>query len=127
MDIGDKIRKVRELKGLKQEYVAGKLGLSVTAYGNIERNESSLSFDRLEEIAEVLEVSVQDILNIPEQLNIHSISNSNNVGFNHTYNDNRTCTEGEAAAYKQTIDILKQEIEFLRNQNIQLLEIINKK
>ncbi len=66
MDIGDKIRKVRELKGLKQEYVANQLGMSVTAYGNIERNESSLSFDKLEQIAAALEVTVQDILNIPE-------------------------------------------------------------
>ena len=73
MHIGDKIRKVRELKGYKQEYVADKLGMSVTAYGNIERGDSSLSFDRLEEIAAVMEVAVQDILNIPEQLNIHSI------------------------------------------------------
>ncbi len=42
MQIGDKIRKVRELKGLKQEAVADKLDMSATAYGNIERNESSL-------------------------------------------------------------------------------------
>jgi len=80
MHIGDKIRKVRELKGYKQEYVADQLGMSVTAYGNLERGESSLSFDRLEEIAKVLEVSVQDILNIPEQFNVQSIVNSQ-VGF----------------------------------------------
>ncbi len=127
MNIGDKIRKVRELKGYKQEYVAGKLSLSVTAYGNIERNESSLTFERLEEIAEVLEVTVQDILNIPEQLNIHSISNSNNVGFNHTFNDNRVCTEGEAEAYKQSISHLSKEVEYLRQQNLQLMELLNKK
>jgi transcriptional regulator with XRE-family HTH domain len=124
MDIGDKIRKVRELKGYKQEYVAEKVGLSVTAYGNIERNDSSLTFERLEQIAEVLEVTVQDILNIPEQLNIHSISNSNNVGFNHTFNDNRVCTEGEAAAYKQSISNLEKEIEYLREQNSKLLGMI---
>jgi transcriptional regulator with XRE-family HTH domain len=129
MNIGDKIRKVRELKGFKQEYVAGKLGLSVTAYGNIERNDSSLTFERLEEIAEVLEVTVQDILNIPEQLNIHSVNNAHQVGFNHntTINDNRTCTEGEAEAYKQSITNLMKEIEYLRQQNIQLMEMLNKK
>jgi len=129
MDIGDKIRKVRELKGLKQEYVASKLGLSVTAYGNIERNESSLTFDRLEEIATVLEVTVQDILNIPEQLNIHSVNNAHQVGFNHhtTINDNRTCTEGEAEAYKQTIANLIKEVEYLRQQNLQLIDVLSKK
>jgi transcriptional regulator with XRE-family HTH domain len=40
MTIGDKIRKVREIKGLKQEWVAGQLGLNVTAYGNLERGDS---------------------------------------------------------------------------------------
>lgn len=127
MDIGDKIRKVRELKGFKQEYVANKLGMSVTAYGNIERNDSSLTFERLEQIAEILEVTVQDILNIPEQLNIHSISNSNNVGFHHVFNDNRVCTEGEVEAYRQSIAHLEKEIEYMRQQNLQLLELLNKK
>lgn len=127
MDIGDKIRKVRELKGFKQEYVAGKLGLSVTAYGNIERNESSLTFERLEEIAGVLEVTVQDILNIPEQFNVHAISNSKNVGFNATFNDNRTGTDEEMEAYKKTIEVLEQEVGYLRKQNLQLMEMLNKK
>lgn len=129
MNIGDKIRKVRELKGYKQEYVAGKLGLSVTAYGNIERNESSLSFERLEEIAEVLEVAVQDILNIPEQLNIHSVNNAHQVGFNQntTINDNRTCTEGELEAYKLAIANLQKEVDYLRQQNLQFMEILKQK
>lgn len=129
MNIGDKIRKVRELKGLKQEYVAGKLGLSVTAYGNIERNDSSLTFERLEEIAEVLEVTVQDILNIPEQLNIHSVNNAHQVGFNQntTINDNRTCTEGEMEAYKFALTNIQKEVEYLRQQNLQLMELLSKK
>lgn len=127
MNIGDKIRKVRELKGYKQEYVAGKLGLSVTAYGNIERNESSLTFERLEEIAAVMEVTVQDILNIPEQLNIHNITTAHQVGFTHTYNDNRKGTETEIDAFKQSIAHLEKEIEYLRQQNLQLLDLLNKK
>lgn len=129
MDIGDKIRKVRELKGFKQEYVAGKLGLSVTAYGNIERNESSLTFERLEEIAQALEVTVQDILNIPEQLNIHSVNNAHQVGFNQntTINDNRTCIDGEIEAYKLAISNLEKEVEYLRQQNLQLMELLKQK
>jgi len=132
MNIGDKIRKVRELKGFKQEYVAGKLGLSVTAYGNIERNDSSLTFERLEEIAEVLEVTVQDILNIPEQFNVHSIVNSqvgfNQSGFNY-YADKKSEKEedSEITAYKLTIDHLQKEIDYLRQQNHQLIELLNKK
>ncbi|HUC81763.1 MAG TPA: helix-turn-helix transcriptional regulator [Flavisolibacter sp.] len=132
MNIGDKIRKVRELKGLKQEYVAGQLGLSVTAYGNIERNDSSLTFERLEQIAAVLEVTVQDILNIPEQFNVHSIVNSQ-VGFSQTgfnyYAGKKTGNEDESelAAFKLLIENLQKENEYLRQQNLQLLELLNKK
>ena len=129
MNIGDKIRKVRELKGLKQEYVAEKVGLSVTAYGNIERNESSLSFDRLEEIAEVLEVSVQDILNIPEQFNVQSIIKSQ-VGFSQTgfnYYAGSSEDDPEKFAFKELVDTQKKEIEYLRQQNLQLMDLLNKK
>ena len=126
MDIGDKIRKVRELKGLKQEFVASELGMSVTAYGNIERNASSLTFEKLEEIATVLEVTVQDIISIPEQLSIQSITNSQQIGFHHTYNDNRTGSE-EIEGFKRALTNLEKEVEYLRNQNIQLLELLSKK
>ena len=134
MNIGDKIRKVRELKGFKQEYVAGKLGLSVTAYGNIERNESSLTFDRLEEIAEVLEVSVQDILNIPEQFNVHSIVNSqvgfSQSGFNYyagKENGSEVQSESEITAFKLLVENLQKEVDYLRQQNLRLMELLNKK
>ena len=133
MNIGDKIRKVRELKGYKQEYVAGKLGLSVTAYGNIERNESSLSFERLEEIAEVLEVSVQDILNIPEQFNVQSIVNSQQIGFGNSGfsyyagKKNESGEDSDITAFKLLVENLQKEIDYLRQQNLQFMELLNKK
>jgi transcriptional regulator with XRE-family HTH domain len=126
MNIGDKIRKVRELKGFKQEYVADKLGMSVTAYGNIERNSSDLTFGKLEQVATVLEVTVQDIINIPEQLNIQSITNSQ-VGFNYYDHRTRTEIESEIGAYKMALDHSQKEIEYLRQQNTQLLELLGKK
>jgi transcriptional regulator with XRE-family HTH domain len=131
MHIGDKIRKVRELKGYKQEYIADKLGMSVTAYGNIERGDSSLSFERLEEIATVLEVTVQDILNIPEQFNVQSIVNSqvgfHQSGFNYYAQQNNEQENAEILSYKQNISHLEKEIEYLREQNKQLMELLGKK
>lgn len=130
MNIGDKIRKVRELKGYKQEYVAEKVGLSVTAYGNIERNDSSLTFDRLEQIAEALEVAVQDILNIPEQFNVQSIVNSqvgfSQSGFNYYAHDKEE-ENSTIQAYKQIIENLQKDNDYLRQQNSQLMELLNKK
>ena len=131
MHIGDKIRKVRELKGYKQEYVADQLNMSVTAYGNLERGDSSPSFDRLEEIAKVLEVSVQDILNIPEQFNVQSIVNSQ-VGFSQKelhYYANKSSEEQkrEIESYKISIAHFEKEIEYLREQNKMFMELLGKK
>ncbi|MGI8583155.1 MAG: helix-turn-helix domain-containing protein [Chitinophagaceae bacterium] len=90
--------------------MAEKVGLSVTAYGNIERNASGLTFERLEEIAAALEVIVQDILNIPEQLNIHTIATAHQVGFNHIYNDQRPASESENELTKQKLSIKKKKL-----------------
>lgn len=121
MQIGEKIRKVRELKGFKQETVASKLGMSVTAYGNIERNESSLSFDKLEEIAAALEVNVQDIISIPEQFNIQSITHSQ-VGYNYG-----NLMSSEVEGYKAAIAQYEKEVEYLKQQNADLLAAITAK
>ena len=121
MQIGDKIRKVRELKGFKQETIANKLGISLTAYGNLERGESGLSFERLEEIAAALEVNVTDIINIPEQLNIHQVTNSQ-FGFN--YYDQRPM---EIDGYKLAVAELQKQVEYLKEQNKDLLAAITGK
>ena len=126
MHVGDKIRKVRELKGYKQEYVADQLNMSVTAYGNLERGDSSPSFDRLEEIAKVLEVSVVDILNIPDHFNIHSITNSNVGGINHTLNDYRK-SDQEIDGYKIAVEAVQKENEFLKEQVRNLTEMLAKR
>ena len=50
--IGEKIRKIRELKGLKQSNLAEKLGLTMNGYGKIERGETTITLERLEQISE---------------------------------------------------------------------------
>jgi transcriptional regulator with XRE-family HTH domain len=64
MNTGDKIRNIRLVKGFSQENMADMLGISTTAYGDIERNKTDLSISRATEIAKVLEVSIVDLLDI---------------------------------------------------------------
>ncbi len=92
MNIGEKIKKVRELKNFKQDYVATKLDMSVTAYGNIERGFSDLNFKKLEEIASVLDVTVNEIISIPDNFTFQHFTNSH-VGV--TCNDNRVITNDD--------------------------------
>jgi transcriptional regulator with XRE-family HTH domain len=61
MQTGEKIRAFRELRNYTQEYVANKLGMSQVNYSKIERGEITVSEDKINKIAEVLEVSPQYI------------------------------------------------------------------
>lgn len=41
--IGIKIRKIRELKGFSQEYMANNLGITQRAYGKLENQETKIT------------------------------------------------------------------------------------
>ncbi len=61
MKIGDKIRKIREIKGLEQKEMAEKLNILPQVYSNLERNKTKMDEDRLEQIAKILGISVETI------------------------------------------------------------------
>lgn len=84
--IGRNIKMIRELKNLTQEYVAKQLEMSVSNYSYIENGKTDITFSKLEKIAEVLEVSYQQILN----LNPSQIFNNNGTYNGSTYNANNT-------------------------------------
>jgi transcriptional regulator with XRE-family HTH domain len=60
--IGKRIRKYRKAKGWKQEAFAEKTGLSVTYIGMIERGEKVPKLETFITIANVLEVSADQLL-----------------------------------------------------------------
>lgn len=80
--IGDKIRLIRTLKGLSQENMAAMLNISLMTYGDIERNKKDVPINRLNEIATILGVSIQDILALGESVNNFFDKCSQNAMFN---------------------------------------------
>jgi transcriptional regulator with XRE-family HTH domain len=58
--LGDKIRKLRAMKGYSQANIAEDLGITPGAYAKIERGEIDPNTTRLYEIAKSLDVSVTD-------------------------------------------------------------------
>jgi transcriptional regulator with XRE-family HTH domain len=62
MQYGEKIRFIRETRGLSQENVAAQLGIAQNTYSKIERNETKLTADMLQRVADVLGVSPMDII-----------------------------------------------------------------
>jgi hypothetical protein len=90
MEVGHKIRRIREIKGIKQETIANQIGIAVSSYGKIERGEIQLSVERLKSIAEALELPVNSILEYDEGVNNFFNSNTFNTtglgGFFNTSN-----------------------------------------
>jgi transcriptional regulator with XRE-family HTH domain len=124
MQIGEKIRKIREMKGLKQENIATALGMSVSAYGNLERGDTQLTFEKLEQIAGVLEVPLQDIVSMPDELTINNFTSNLGVQFSTNYGN---VTAPEIEGYKVAIAELQKQVEYLKQQNSDLLAALTEK
>jgi|GEM_PF-5016397 len=62
-----KIRWLREFRGYTQKQMADWVHLSPRAYSKIEQGETKLSVRRLFELAEILEVSVHELLILDEE------------------------------------------------------------
>ena len=65
-DLGYKIRKVRELRDLKREYMAECLDITPEWYRKIETGEYEPKISQIEKICEVLKVSILDLLSFKE-------------------------------------------------------------
>ncbi|HBF2862384.1 TPA: helix-turn-helix domain-containing protein [Clostridioides difficile] len=64
MGIGENIRTFRVDRGMTQEQLAKKAGISRVALGNYEREERTPNLDILEKLAEIFDVSVDIIINL---------------------------------------------------------------
>jgi transcriptional regulator with XRE-family HTH domain len=69
------IKKFREMKNLTREFVASKIGLSLSGYSKIERGEVDLTISRIVAIARVLQVDIEKLLNF-DVSQIFNISNN---------------------------------------------------
>jgi transcriptional regulator with XRE-family HTH domain len=90
--IGRKIGRIRELRGIKQEYLASELGISQQSISKIEQSET-VEEDKLQQIAQVLGVTAEAIKNFSEEAVINIISstlhdNAGSVNNNCTLNFN---------------------------------------
>ena len=64
MSVNEKIRKIREAKDWSQEQMAEKLNMSLNGYAKIERGESKIYLDKLEQIAQVFDIDVIELMQL---------------------------------------------------------------
>lgn len=77
LNLGDKIKKLRELKNYTQQYLADELDLSISQYGKIERNQTEITINRLMKISQVLEIDLHALIAFNEA-GIFNASDSKN-------------------------------------------------
>ena len=104
-----KLKQIRELKNLSQEYIANQLGLSVRAYSKIETGETQLTINRLNEISRIMGVDPIEVLGFDDK-NIFNIHNST---VNNCYNY-INFPDKLVQQYEQTIQSLKEQIALMK-------------
>lgn len=62
MSTNEKIRKLREAKAWSQEQMAEKLNMSLNGYAKIERGESKIYLEKLEQIAQVFDIDIVELM-----------------------------------------------------------------
>lgn len=113
MKAGQKIRKIRDLKGFSQEYMALRLNMSQTNYSKIESDEVKLTLDRLMEIGDIFGMDPLDILSFDKELIFNNHDQKGGQAGNIII---QNVSENERALYEQQIKHLQEEIQFLRAQ-----------
>jgi transcriptional regulator with XRE-family HTH domain len=132
MLLGEKIKKIRDLKGMTQEDIASKLNISSQAYSKIERNETKIDEKRLEQIANALDVPAESIQKFDESnffiSNLKECENSQSLGMMNTVNNYYYNTDQVIPVLENLVELQKKqlkqqsdEIEFLRKQLESLL------
>lgn len=129
--VGNKLMTIREERKLNQAEMADLLGLSQSAYGRIERNETSPDLDQLVDFSQKLNVPIQDFL--PDTFSIHNNHNGGQAGIIFGTFNYYTDKNAELLKFESENKIQKQEILFLKEQikllqiHIELLETVAKR
>lgn len=118
LQIGQKIKKLRELKNFTQSHLASELGITQSAYSKMELGETEVSYTKLSKIADVLGVTPEEIMTFNEQMIFNVMHNQTGNGFV----INKGFTEGEKKLYEEQIALLMEEISYLKKVLDKLLK-----
>jgi transcriptional regulator with XRE-family HTH domain len=113
--IGKRLRKLREKKGLSQDYMANMLDFTQPAYAKYENEMTDISIKRLASIADILETDFSYFLGTSVK-NINISDNKDSSINQYIENQNNEVKD----LYSKIIENLEKEIEFLKEQIIYL-------
>lgn len=114
--VGNRIRKMREEKGITQELMAMSLDITQSNYGRLEKDDRRLTVPKIQKIAEILNVSIAQIFNESSEKVINQLHNESPTAYNveNLYQDNKEAYDQLNFSLKEHIAHLEKEITFLR-------------
>ena len=111
INIGHKIKKLRELKNLTQEHMAKSIGISQGAYSRMELGETEITYTKLEKISEELGMKPEEVIAFNESLVFNVMNNQTGNGL--VINNNQM-SDTEKNSFEQQILLLKEENNYLK-------------
>lgn len=106
-----RIRQLRLIRGISQEYMAEELSLIQPSYARLEAEDSRINIERLMKIARVLEVELTDLFS-EEPI---------------TYKKDPAINKAKTDSIREVINIDLQYIEFLKDEIKFLRELLKSK
>ncbi|WP_313380333.1 helix-turn-helix domain-containing protein [Proteiniphilum saccharofermentans] len=100
--IHNKIKRLREQSNLTQQEMADKLNMHLKTWQKVENGVTKLDIERLQLIADVLETTIEDLINVDDNVYINAIKD-NEVGFNNSSVTINHKSEEEKNLYERLI------------------------
>ena len=110
--VGNKIRLLREERGLSQENMAVSLDMTQSNYARLEKDDNRISVPRLLVIAKTLDITVTELVG----------EKANTVVNQNTQRDAFAYFQSNFQSDKEHIQTLKDEIEYLKKMVDKFLE-----
>ena len=130
---GNKLRLLREFRNYSQDYVAKKLGITQNTYSRGENNQTRITTERLHQIAQILNVPVDELVSNEELViqSRHSQPDNQPVALNQEHW--KELLENTRQLYKDIISgthdriaLLESEIQELQEEKNRMLQLIEK-
>jgi transcriptional regulator with XRE-family HTH domain len=122
--IGTNLKKMRELKSLSRQYVADNVGLSLKTYSSIENDIVSPDVKTLEKLAETFNVSLVKFFDFDDKIILNNYGK--HVDNLYNYVNQSGMDKAEKELYEKNIASLKEENDYLKEQNKPFLSLITK-
>ncbi|WP_079240373.1 helix-turn-helix domain-containing protein [Chryseobacterium indologenes] len=120
IQIGSKIRRLRENKGFSQEEMAERLQISRSAYSRIESGETNSWVNHIQKLCENFDIKPEDFF-INSDNNINTNQDNASAVQTNTHHDTHITinqlSEKVIELYEERIRELKEQVEFWKTKN----------